>query len=219
MENNKKSTGKTVLVVLLLIITIVSIVLATYAWAKYTTTIEGNSTGVVAKWNVSGNVANEIKWSKTYNHVVAEKLAPGTSGVIPVTFGINDTEVDVKYTISIVSAPNKPTNLHFYEATYDGTTYTKGNPLTVTPTAGATTGVITDTIAHGAATEDKTATKYIYWEWPYTTGNDANEIAANDAIDTNEANVALTTDEDRTMTVAIKIDAVQVEPTTGTTNP
>ena len=214
MENNKKSTGKTVLVVLLLIITIVSIVLATYAWAKYTTTIEGNSTGVVAKWNVSGNVANEIKWSKTYNHVVENRLAPGTSGVIPVTFGINDTEVDVKYTISIVGATNKPTNLHFYEATYDGTTYTKlsDNELTTTAVEGATTGVITGTIAHNAADDAKTATRYIYWEWPYTTGNDANEIAANDAIDTNEANVALTTDEQRTMTVAVKIDAVQIDP-------
>lgn len=212
MENNKKSTGKTVLVVLLLIITIVSIVLATYAWAKYTTTIEGNSTGVVAKWNVSGNVANEIKWSKTYNHVVENRLAPGTTGIIPVTFGINDTEVDVKYTISIVSATNKPTNLKFYEATYDGSTYTKGSELKIAPTAGENgelTGVITDTIAHTAATEDKTATKYIYWEWPYTTGNDANEIATNDATDTNEA---MKTEEERTMTVAVKIDAVQIDP-------
>lgn len=210
MENNKKSTGKTILVVLLLIITIVSIVLATYAWAKYTTTIEGNSTGVVAKWNVSGNVENEIRWSQTYNHVVENRLAPGTSGIIPVTFGINDTEVDVKYTISIVGATNKPTNLHFYEATYDGATYTKGNPLTVTPTAGATTGVITGTIAHNAAADDKTATRYIYWEWPYTTGTDANEIASNDAIDTNEA--TKDTEEERTMTVAVKIDAVQIDP-------
>ena len=58
MENNKKSVGKTVLIVALLIVTIAALVLATYAWAKYTSTTDGTATAQVAKWNVNATTGN-----------------------------------------------------------------------------------------------------------------------------------------------------------------
>lgn len=182
MEKQNKSAGKTALIVLLLIVTIVSLVLATYAWAKYTTTTEGNATAVVAKWNVAGN-STDLTWSKTFTHVVAERLAPGTNGTIPVSFGINDTEVDVEYTITLVSAENKPTNLKFYTDSTKSTEITVGGQ--------AYTGTIT---IGGAAFSGA-----IYWDWPY-------ETAGGDAVDTEEGEAA------KNMTVEIKIDAVQVKP-------
>lgn len=181
MEKQNKSMGATLLVVLLLIVTIVSLVLATYAWAKYTTTVDGNATAVVAKWNVTGN-STDLTWTKEFTHVVADRLAPGTNGTIPVSLEINDTEVDVQYTITLVSATNKPTNLKFY------TDSTKTTEITVGGTA------YTGTIAVGG----DAVSEGIYWDWPYESGNDA--------IDTTEGQAAAT------MEVVLKIDAVQVKP-------
>ena len=190
MEKQNKSKNTTMLVILLLLVTIASVILATYAWAKYTSSINGTATtAVVAKWNVNGS-STDLTWSKEFEHVVSEKLAPGTNGTIPVTFGIGDTEVDVKYTITLVSAENKPTNLKFY------TDNTKTKEITVGGTA------YTGTITVGGS-DFKGA---IYWDWLYETGSSDEEKAANDVIDTNEGETP------KTMTVKVKIDAVQVQP-------
>lgn len=183
MEKEKKSKGTTALVILLLLVTFASVIIATYAWAKYTTTLpEGTANAVVAKWNVDGESSN-LTWTKEFKHVVPNKLAPGTSGTIPVTFGINDTEVDVNYTITLVSAENKPTNLKFY------TDSSKTKEIAVGGQA------YTGTIAVNGAD----FTGAIYWEWPY-------ETTDGDTVDTQEGTAA------KTMTVKIKIEAVQVQP-------
>lgn len=183
MEKQKKSVGTAALVVLLLIVTIVSLVLATYAWAKYTTTLpETSTTAVVAKWNVTGNSTN-LTWTKDFNHVVKTRLAPGTNGTIPVNFSINDTEVDVDYTITLVSAENKPTNLKFY------TDSTKEHEISVGGTA------YSGRLAHGAAAINP----IIYWDWPY-------ETDGGDSDDTTDGQNA------KTMTVKIRINATQVDP-------
>lgn len=182
MEKKKNNTGVIALTVLLVIVTIASLVAATYAWAKYTSTTTGSTTAVVAKWNVAGS-SKDLTWSKTYTHVVAQKLAPGTSGTIPVTFGISDTEVDVHYKITLVSAENKPTNLKFY------TDSTKKTPVSVGGTAYEGTIAVKGSDFSGA----------LYWEWPY-------ETTGGDATDTAEGTAA------KTMKVQIKIDANQVQP-------
>lgn len=180
-QTQNKSTGKSVIIALLLIVTIVALVFGTYAWAKYTSTFDGEATAVVAKWNVEGE-STDLTWTKTFDHVVAERLAPGTSGTIPVSFDINDTEVDVQYTITLDSAENKPTYLKFY------TDSTKTQEITVGGTA--YTGVIK--VGGEALSEG------IYWEWPYENGDDK--------TDTEEGEAA------KTMTVKLTIDAVQVQP-------
>lgn len=190
MEKQKKSKNTTALVILLLLVTLASVILATYAWAKYTSSIEGTATtAVVAKWDVNGS-SSDLTWSKEFTHVVPEKLAPGTNGTIPVTFGIGDTEVDVNYTITLVSAENKPTNLKFY------TDSNKTKEITIGEEA------YTGTITVGG--EDFTGG--IYWDWPYETGTTDEEKANADKTDTTEGEAA------GTMTVKVKIDAVQVQP-------
>lgn len=185
MENNKKSVGKTVLIVALLIVTIAALVLATYAWAKYTSTTDGTATAQVAKWNVNATTGN-LTFSKTFTHVIdPNKLAPGTNGSIEAGLDVTGTEVDVKYTVTLVSVENKPTNLKFYSDA--------DHKTEVSATNGT---VATGTIATTDTT--KTATKYLYWDWAYESGDDE--------TDTTEGQAA------KTMTVTYKIDAVQVKP-------
>lgn len=187
MEKQNKSTGKTALIVLLLLVTIVSLVLATYAWAKYTTTEEGTATAQVAKWNVTADTA-ELTFSKTFTHVVdPNKLAPGTNGQFSASLDVTGTEVDVAYTITIDSIENKPTNLIIKDA--------KQNVL-------AEGSKITGELPVGSTSVSEVMT----WDWPYETGTSADDIAANDAIDTADGEAA------KTMTITYTITAVQVQP-------
>lgn len=207
MDKQNKSTGMTVLVVLLLIVTIGALVLATYAWAKYTTTIsDGNATANVAKWNVTADFTNGSTWSQTYQHVVTEKMAPGTSGYIPVKINFNDTEVCADYTITLVSVTgNTPANLKFYGA--DESTGTTKRSSGVAATAVNNSVLVEGTYeldTHSAVnTSANSVTKYIYWEWPFETPD-------GDAQDTLDGQNAAAGDS--SMTLTVKIDTVQVDP-------
>ena len=200
MEKQKKSVGTVALVVLLLIVTIVSLVLATYAWAKYTTTYNNTeANAIVAKWNVTGNSGN-LQFNKVFTHVITpNKLAPGTNGTIPVSLDVTGTEVDVYYTMTLVSATNKPTNLKFYATrTGNGTTdspYVYTNPIT------ENVAYKTDTLQPGSTTVDGT----IYWDWPYETKVEGDSTEGDLADTTNGKNP-------QTMTVSVNVYAKQVQP-------
>ena len=168
-------------------------ILATYAWARYAYTSNNQTTSaIVAKWNVSGSNEN-LSFSESYSHVVSQRLAPGTSGTIPVSFGIDDTEVDVHYTVTLVSVDNKPTNLKFY------TDNTKSSEIS--PSGGI---AYEGTIAVGES--DLNAA--IFWDWPYRTGT------TDDDPTVTQADLQDTTDGENheTMTVTLRIDAYQVKP-------
>ena len=104
MENQKqkKSVGTIALVVLLLIVTIASLVLATYAWAKYTSKTSDNATAEVAKWDVTFD-QDKSKMFATFQHVTPSRIAPGTNGSFDIEVKPNDTEVCFDYTINIDS--------------------------------------------------------------------------------------------------------------------
>lgn len=221
---NKKSTGKTALIVLLLIVTIASLVLATYAWAKYTTTESGNATAQVAKWNVSFTSEDET-FVGTYSHVVDTKIAPGTTGTFDVTVNPGNTEVCFDYTMKIDSVQFLDGQDNVLE---DNTVLANGitlaqlrshirftNEKDVDVTEGAvTTGTfdLTDhegTPAGPAAKTDGTET--FTWTWPYSiTDADANVVAAYDAIDTAAGEYANT--NGLKMKVNYTVTAVQVNP-------
>ena len=204
-QNKKNNAGTIALVVLLLIVTIAALVLATYAWAKYTEKVGENTAEVaVAKWNVTSTVDGTAQYTKEFTHVVPTKMAPGTSGVIPVEVKLNDTEVCVKYEIYLEGVTNKPTNVKFYKATKSGETYTKGDEITATTTATATDPVITGYLEltnDNAVNNAEKGTEYIMWDWPYETPN-------GDEIDTAEGKAALT------MSVKVRVVATQVDPNT-----
>ena len=89
MEKQNKSVGKTILIVALLLVTIAALVLATYAWAKYTSSEQGTATATVAKWDVSFDKGTSV-FSKTFTNVKTERLAPGTDGKFDLTITSND---------------------------------------------------------------------------------------------------------------------------------
>ncbi len=226
MENQKqkKSVGTVLLVILLLIVTIASLILATYAWAKYTSSDTATASADVAKWNVTFSAEDNNKIVKKYDHVVEDKLAPGTSGSFDIGLNINDTEVDVDYVIDITGVTDKPQHLNFYrdESHKDKIVLDSKNAGQVKQ------GTITKKTA-----EETTVT--IYWDWPYEDENlketlestksalDAkmNEehtaeqqaydnavqaIAAYDKIDTDEGKTA------KNMAVSLQVTATQTEP-------
>lgn len=195
MENNNKQTkfnGKTALIVFLLLVTIVAVILATYAWAKYTETFDGEATAQVAKWNVSATSGN-LTFAKTFTNVVEpNKLAPGTNGSFTANLDVTGTEVDVRYTIKVVSIENKPQNLKIKNS--DGTELTAGDVIKE------------GTIAVGDTT--KTVAEEITWEWPYHTGtvDETTGIATGDAQDTEDGKSA------KEMKITYEVVAVQVQP-------
>ena len=189
MEKQKKSVGTTILVVLLLIATVASLIFATYVWAKYSSSQDASASATVAKWNVTAS-NTDLTFAKEFTHVVTpNKLAPGTNGSFSAKLDVTGTEVDVKYTVTIVSIENKPENLVLKDS--------KGKALTVGST-------IEGTIA--TSDETKTAEEVVTWEWPYETGTSEEDKKANDEKDTTDGKNA------KTMTITYRIDAVQVQP-------
>lgn len=203
MENNNKQTksnGKTALIVFLLLVTIVAVILATYAWAKYTETFNGEATAQVAKWNVTATPGTEM-FSKTFEHVVDERMAPGTDGSISASLDIHDTEVDVDYTMTLVSVTPVgegviPQNLVLKSS--DGAVIYKNNAIVSNGT------IATGRIAQGSA--NKSVEKTLNWEWPYETGTTDAEKTANNKKDTDDGKKA------GSFKVTYRIDAVQVQP-------
>ncbi|MBR1654304.1 MAG: hypothetical protein IJ690_05080 [Clostridia bacterium] len=234
-QNKKNNAGTIALVVLLLIVTIAALILATYAWAKYSATPEVNTaTANVAHWNVSLG-SNNSSFVQTYNHVVNTKIAPGTKGSFEVEIsGLADTEVCVAYQVTLDSVTFTPgssiSHLKFFkEASYENEIVpngTSGSNIAFagtidlddhegTPANNAANDVNT-VGAKGTVTDGK-LTKTIYWVWPYDY-DEANNITAYqgnieatpeayDATDTAVGEGGVTS-----MSLAFTVKAWQVDP-------
>lgn len=232
MEKQKKSVGTIALVVLLLLVTVASLILATYAWAKYTTTTgQQSATANVAKWNVTLNSVDD-SFVGTYQHVVDGKIAPGTSGSFEVNInGLAQTEVCVGYSVTLDGVTNQPAHLKFFsDSTYTHEITPGGTGDTnvafsgtidldthnTTPANNAKTDV--NTVGASGTVTNGTLTKTIYWVWPYDR-EAANNITAYSAIlaneTTNEAYDANDTTDGRAaneMTLNFTVKAWQVQP-------
>lgn len=168
------------------------------AYAKYITEIKGNGIAEVATWSFKVNDQKEhiqeIKLASTYNNetLVNNKIAPGTSGNFNIIVDATGSEVGIKYNIVFSDEANKPTNLKFiYEdQEYDSIQDLENN----------LSGVI------NANEENKTKTLNIGWKWDYETGQEEEEIAANDLIDTKDA------EKLQNYTFKVSVTGTQVEP-------
>ena len=245
MENQKqkKSVGTIALVVLLLIVTIASLVLATYAWAKYTSKESGNATAPVAKWNVEFTEADST-FVGHYSHVVDGKIAPGTTGTFDITVVPNNTEVCFDYTIKIDSIEfyNGETLMTDNDELADGVTLgqfkshiilTDEHGVDITNGSNTIKGTfdLTNHTTAGSVNTPGTLTdgvNTVRWTWAYeltTTGATEEQKAAYDAIDTAAGKFAAgthtkTVDNEETQVpndFKIKVNytatAVQVNPT------
>lgn len=168
------------------------------AYAKYITEIKGNGIAEVATWSFKVNDQKEhiqeIKLASTYNNetLVNNKIAPGTSGNFNIIVDATGSEVGIRYNIVFSDEANKPTNLKFI---YEDQEYNSIQEL-----ENNLSGVI------NANEENKTKTLNIGWKWDYETGQEEEEIAANDLIDTKDA------EKLQNYTFKVSVTGTQVEP-------
>jgi len=172
-----------------------------YAYAKYKTTLKGNGTATVAKWSFKVNGQTQTipdidlaTKMKKVNNVAENKLAPGTEGSFELNLDATGSEVAIDYNIKLI-VTEKPTNLRFYT----DSSYTK--EITSTDGVMNVSGVM-------SLEEIKTIqTKTIYWKWAYQTGTAANDIVANDKIDT--------ADSKKSVTMTITVTGTKRNPSQG----
>lgn len=206
MEKENKKSNNTGVIILLAILLIAVLAFGIWAWSKYTSTLEGNGTATVAKWNFGttteltnldlATTSGATKFD-TVQNVATDRIAPGTKGSFTVALNTTGTEVALKYLIELSNIANKPTNLHFYSD--------EACTQQIDASAG-TSASYSGYIAQGDTGTTHNVT--IYWEWKYETGTTADEIAANDQIDTTEGTAA------KQVTFDLKITGTQVDPGT-----
>ena len=196
----KRSTGSNVLIVVLILIMLATSAFGIFAWARYQTSVQGEGTAQVARWefkvNGNGTQTEEIEFAITRddgNTAVAEgMLAPGTSGKIDITVDVTGTQTDLVYTIS-GTTENMPRNFKLYydeartkEMVVLGQKFSKGKYLKVSD----------------IGTGEKIIPETIYWEWPFETGITAADIERNNIKDTE--------DMGKTMTMALTVEGKQL---------
>ncbi len=185
---NKKKNSLLLIILLLFVVLTGGYVASTYA--KYTSTITGNNgTATVAKWDFEDDnqaTTLTIALDQTVNAstLVANRIAPGTSGSFQVALKNTDTEVGVDFVVALGAITGKPTNLKFYKDSSYSTELTPG----------------TSTITGQLAAKDGTGVNVpIYWKWDYETAN-------GDATDTSDGEAAAS------LTIALTITGTQVAP-------
>ena len=172
---SKSSVGSTLLIIFLIVVIMVTSSIGLYAWAKYTSLINGNATAQVAKWSfklVDGVTETsdviEFAFTRTdgYEHVAEGRLAPGTFGEFEIGIDARGTETILEYVIE-VELENKPTYLKFYKDE------DKTEEIKVADDKFEVKGFM--------SLEDvkEIKTETIYWDWPYENGDDVTDT--NDA--------------------------------------
>ena len=171
MSNKKK-----IVIFIVMILAILFSFLGGHTYAKNMSNIKGNGVADIASWSFKVNENEEkiqtISLKSTVNNstLVNNKIAPGTSGNFQIKLDATGSDVAISYVIRFENESNKPANLKFK---YDNKTYNS-----ITELQEALTGVIN--------TNDESKEKIldIQWVWPYETGNNAEQIAKSDQIDT-----------------------------------
>lgn len=225
--NNVSKHGKTFKIgALLLVVALISTVMISGTFAKYTSEYSGQDTALVAKWDVkpeagqtgnleaiaeTGDSVTELDLfqhahtkmlnSITTNGGIDYIIAPGVSGSFDIKV-TNDSDVDAKMTFvleTVAGSANVPM-VYTIEGDSPATEYTDLNLL-----AGALT---MDNVTQGGTNKVVT----VNWEWKF---NDVNDV--NDSI--NKADTLLGTasagagaGERTSYTLKITATATQVEP-------
>lgn len=101
----KRSTANLTLVVLLLVI--LSLIGVSGTYAKYTTTVTGTGTAIVAKWNFKvGNTQTDtftVNLAENATGVLVggvKKILPGSTGTFPITV-TNNGDVEAELTVEV----------------------------------------------------------------------------------------------------------------------
>ena len=172
--NKKQKNTKfmyNVTIILLLLIIAISSCIGIFAWARYTSTVNGTATAQVAKWSfklVDGVTETKdvidfaITRTDGYGKVVDNRLAPGTFGEFEVGIDARGTETILEYIIN-VKLENKPTYMKLYSDEQ------KTQEILVENNEFSIKGFM--------SLEDvkEIRTEKIYWDWPYENNDDVTD--------------------------------------------
>ena len=194
-------------------LTVVSSCIVGGTLAKYTTTVAGTGSAIVAKWapifkggTNGGAFENsvDVKLTDTTlnNKVVDGKIAPGTDGSFSVQVSKGETEVEFKYSVSISDLTNRPANLKFYKDSSFNTELTETS-------VGSGVYELSSDDTMGLTDSEKTLT--VYWKWPYEVSGEATAAAeSRDAADSDTGNKATASEAAATMKFKVNCTATQV---------
>lgn len=163
----------------LLILSLISAVMISGTYAKYTSTFAGEDTALVAKWNIvatgggiglAENTAAELDlFSHAYsNNITASAggdpiIAPGVEGEFTVAFQ-NNSDVAAETTFELAKSATSANVPVEYKTTSPGGVYTD--------LAGLTTELES---AFGTLNAGDSDTVTVYWRWQYNVDDTQNE--------------------------------------------
>lgn len=194
-------------------LTLVTTCISSGTLAKYASEVTGTGTAITAKWVFkAGSSSGEesittFKLGETTNSttVAKERIAPGTSGTVPLYYDLSGTEVktNLKISIKVDDANKLPTN---FKITCDGVTKGKSDFTTAN---GAyidfvSKDISVDTTSGTLTSADATGQKDITWAWAFETGTDDGSKATGNTADTTDGKAA------NTATFTVKVEATQL---------
>ena len=225
---NKSLTKFTALV---LLVTMVTLVIISGTFAKYTSEYDGKGTAIVAKWDVTVTDLNDQKFtadqtinlfdvSKVYElKDVTDFTSDGTDDtdvfngtdnaiVAPGTWGKVGFKVNIGATNDVtvrygVDITKLETELPLQFST-DGTTWKTAAEIKAAITTDGLYAIEENIVQPRAAQSSNEVT--LYWKWDYEVGSDVTTIANNDKADT-----ALGKDGTKTCFIEAKLGATQVD--------
>lgn len=175
-EKIKKNGVVKIIIILTMIVTI--LILAGLAYAKYVTSIGGQSEVQIAQWNfnvTAGSNQNlninlaDTRIANDSTTVQQGYIGPGTKGQFTLTADATGSEVSVIYNIDL-NVSNVPKNLKFYsDSQMKNKVIITDNQIKIEDFIG-----VNDT---------KQQKKTIYWSWPFETGVTDYEKNLNDIDD------------------------------------
>ncbi len=173
------SKSKKIILLLAILIALVLSFIGGQTFSKYITEVRGEGIAEVARWSFKVNGQDEevqtINLASTCNNetLIDNKIAPGTEGTFKIVVDGTGSDVGINYTIKFENESTKPQNLKFI--------YNEKEYNSITELQEDLKGTI------NANDQEKTKTLNIKWKWAYEIGSNAEEIKANDQIDTQNA--------------------------------
>lgn len=172
-EHKMKKTNIARLSALALTLCLASTALMSGTMAKYTTTVTGNGTATVAKWNFKVNNGTQnftvnLGDTLNYSNVATKTIAPGTEGSFDIELDATGSDTAVDYEIAFGNLTNKPENLKFCSDQACGTVIDLTDPDKAK-------------VSGNIGLSNKPVTKTIYWKWAYD-GSDTAPITGNEKM-------------------------------------
>ena len=211
----KKNASSKILTIATLLVLLAIVAVGIYGYAKYVASRSGTAQAQIAQFhfalkNINGD-STATAQSGTINFPITRtddnkkiddgKIAPQTYGRFDMIIDGTGSQVAYRYDIN-VTVTNCPHNLKFYEdKDHQQEITTTRNPANPQPEDNKTaTFTISKWVPLNRVNEEHK--EIVYWDWAYETGNDANEILANDKLDS--------ADMEKTVTMAIQVVGSQV---------